>query len=246
MKKYLLIQNSEKLEIEVVCNIKNVLCGPNGVARIYGPQKGATPAQVKLLEDGLKRLAGVAEQQIGRDISEAPGSGASGGLGAGLLLLGASLRPRSEAINQYFGLEDAFEKQWDIVITAEGSLDSQSVQGKMTTEVARRARDHGAQVIALAGTIGEGAGLCHGAGIAAFTSILRCPSTLERAISETGMLLEDGAEQTMRMVLVGLAIGRREACQAPSERPALKFQASRPRSKDSRKTKANAYVNAIF
>ncbi|KAF2254513.1 glycerate kinase [Trematosphaeria pertusa] len=195
--------------IEAVCNIKNVLCGEAGVARVYGPQKGATPQQVDLLAAALARLARVAEKDMKKDISGEPGSGASGGLGAGLMLLGARLRGRSDAINEYFEFDRVFESQWDFVITAEGSLDSQSTQGKMTTEVARRAKRHGAQVVALAGTIGEGADGCYAAGINAFTSILRGPSSLDRAIAETERLVEDGAEKVMRMIMVGLTLARR-------------------------------------
>lgn len=78
----------------------------------------------------------------------------------------------------------------------------------MTTEIARRARRNGAQVVALAGTIGEGADCCYGAGIEAFTSILRAPLSLDEAIVQTETLLEDGAEKVTRMIMVGLAVGR--------------------------------------
>jgi glycerate kinase len=125
------------------------------------------------------------------------------------MMLGARLRARSEAINEYFEFDRVFEQQWDFVITAEGSLDGQSTQGKMTTEVARRAKRRGAQVVALAGTIGEGADATYGAGIKAFTSILRGPSTLEEAIVQTETLVKDGAEKVLRMIMVGLALGRR-------------------------------------
>ncbi|KZM26006.1 glycerate kinase [Ascochyta rabiei] len=199
----------ERVEIEAVCNIKNVLCGSKGVARVYGPQKGATPEQVGLLAAALYQLAQVAQKTLKRDVSSAPGSGASGGLGAGLMMLGARLRARSDAINEYFEFDRVFEKQWDFVITAEGSLDSQSTQGKMTTEIARRAKGCGAQVVALAGTIGEGADGCYGAGIKAFTSIMRGPLTLEEAISQTENLVEDGAEKVVRMIMVGMALGKR-------------------------------------
>ncbi|OAL55523.1 glycerate kinase [Pyrenochaeta sp. DS3sAY3a] len=200
---------AQKVQIEAVCNIKNVLCGPKGVARVYGPQKGATPAQVDLLAEALERLALVAQKTLKEDISRAPGSGASGGLGAGLMMLGARLRARSEAINEYFEFDSVFETQWDFVITAEGSLDHQSPNGKMTTEIARRAKRNGAQVVALAGTIGEGADGCYVTGIKAFTSILRGPSTLEEAIVQTETLVKDGAEKVIRMIMVGLALGRR-------------------------------------
>lgn len=121
----------EKVQIEAVCNIKNVLCGSKGVARVYGPQKGATPAQVEMLATSLERLAQVAQSTLGEDISQTPGSGASGGLGAGLMLLGATLRARAEAINEYFEFDRVFENQWDFVITAEGALDFQSPNGKV-------------------------------------------------------------------------------------------------------------------
>jgi glycerate kinase len=164
---------------------------------------------VDILAQALERLALVAGTRLGRNISNTPGSGASGGLGAGLMMLRARLRPRSDAINEYFEFDRVFEQQWDFVITAEGSLDGQSTHGKMTTEVARRAKRKGAQVVALAGTIGEGADATYSAGIKAFTSILKGPLTLEEAIGQTETLIQDGAEKVLRMILVGLAVGRR-------------------------------------
>lgn len=193
-------------KIEAVCNIKNILCGPDGVARVYGPQKGATQTQVEVLSDALDRFAAALQPILATDISHVPGSGASGGLGAGLMLLGAELRARSEAINDYFHIDDILEKRWDFVFTAEGSLDSQSAKGKMTVEVARRARDYGAQVIALAGTIGDGADTVYEEGIEAFTSILNAPLSLEQAISDTEKLLKDSSERTMRMIQTGMSI----------------------------------------
>lgn len=166
-------------------------------------------AQVDLLVTALNQLSLVAGTGLGRDISHAPGSGASGGLGAGLMLLGARLRARSEAINEYFEFDRIFEQQWDFVITAEGSLDGQSTQGKMTTEVARRAKRRGAQVVALAGQIGVGADATYDAGIKAYTSILNGPSTLEEAIEQTEVLIQDGAEKVVRMIMVGLALAKR-------------------------------------
>lgn len=186
-----------------------MLCGPKGVAQVYGPQKGATPEQVDLLASALERLARAAQTTLKNDISRAPGSGASGGLGAGLMMLGARLRARADAINEYFEFDRILGQPWDFVITAEGSLDFQSTEGKMTTEVARRAKQSGAQVVALAGSIGKGAELVHGAGIQAFTSILKEPLTLEEAIMQTETLVMDGAEKVLRMIMVGLTLGRR-------------------------------------
>lgn len=134
--------------IEAVCNINNVLTGRTGVARVYGPQKGATPTQVETLSTALERLAAALSPHLPNNINIGlePGSGASGGLGAGLLLLHAQLRPRSTAINEYFHIDATLDQRWDFVFTAEGSLDAQSTKGKMTGEVARRASERGAQV----------------------------------------------------------------------------------------------------
>lgn len=216
--------DNDKVTIQAVCNIENVLGGPRGVARVYGPQKGATTeAQIEVLAHGLDRLAAAMrpllltgphsnphpQQQQDEDIATVPGSGASGGLGAGLLLLGAELRPRSDAIDEYFHLDrvlgDDATTPWDFIFTAEGSLDAQSAHGKMTVDVARRGAAQGAQVVALAGTIGRGADAVYGEGIEAFTSILRAPMSLEEALRETETLLKDEAERTMRMILVGMA-----------------------------------------
>ncbi|RDW63227.1 glycerate kinase family protein [Aspergillus mulundensis] len=191
------------VEIEAVCNWKNVLCGPLGVARVYGPQKGATPEQTDLLSMALDNYAVVIHRTLGVDISDAPGSGASGGLGAGLLLIGAKLRPRYEALMEYFHLEDIFN-DCDLIITAEGAIDDQTPRGKIPAEVALRAKKRGIPVIVLAGTIGQNARVNHDVGIDAFASILQRPCTLEEAVGETERLLTEAAESAMRMVAIGI------------------------------------------
>lgn len=198
--------------IEAVCNIKNVLCGPRGVARVYGPQKGATPEQVEHLSIALENLATAAQPICGREegVGSLPGSGASGGLGTGLLLLGARLRARQEAIDEYFGLATLFDEPWDIVVTGEGSLDSQSTHGKMTVEIAKRAQARGAKVIALAGSIGEDANEVYQVGISAFMSIVDGPSDLEEAKRNTDKLLRNAAEKAIRMIQAGTTLRRNE------------------------------------
>ncbi|KAK8112767.1 glycerate kinase [Apiospora sp. TS-2023a] len=203
--------------IEAVCNIKNVLCGPRGVARVYGPQKGATPEQVEQLALALEKLA-TAAQPICRgeeEIGSLPGSGASGGLGTGLLVLGARLRARQDAIDEYFGLATLFDEHWDIVITGEGSLDSQSTHGKMTVEIAKRAQARGAKVIALAGSTGEDANEVYQVGISAFMSILDGPSDLEEAKRNTDKLLRNAAEKAIRMIQAGTTLRRNERPRPP-------------------------------
>jgi hypothetical protein len=137
-------------------NPHNVLCGERGVARVFGPQKGATPEQVELLSAAMERWAKVLEREVHLDLRTSPGSGASGGLDAGLAVLGAQLLPRFEVMFDHVDLESAIGGA-DLVLTAEGAIDEQTPCGKIPAEVARRAKRHGKPVIALAGTVGTNA-----------------------------------------------------------------------------------------
>lgn len=197
----------QDVQIEVACNWHNVLCGPRGVARVYGPQKGATPEQTELLADAMDTYAVAVQHALGTDISNAPGSGASGGLGTGLLLIGVVLRPRYEAIMEYFGLKGLFD-DCDLVVTAEGGIDFQTPLGKIPAEVAMRAKKSQLPVIALAGSIGAGADVNYQAGINAYASILQKPMTLEDAVMEAERLLVESAECAMRMVVIGRMLGK--------------------------------------
>ncbi len=189
--------------IDVACNWTNVLTGPQGVAQVYGPQKGASPETVATLETALERYAKVIGRDVGIDVRTAPGSGASGGLGAGLwALAGANLRPRFEVINEYLDL-DALIADADLVITAEGAIDRQTPRGKVPAEVARLATDRDVPVIALTGTVGEGVQAALDAGLDAYVSILDHPCTLEEALVGAHESLVRTAEQTMRLLLVG-------------------------------------------
>ena len=197
--------------IDVAVNWHNVLIGERGVARVFGPQKGATPEQVAFLETGLQIYARRIHEAIGLSVGLEPGSGASGGLGAGLMaLLGAKLHPRYDIVMQYLAFEPLLDEA-DLVITAEGSLDGQSPHGKVPCEVARRARRRGTPVMALAGSIGKGATETFAHGIDAFASIIKCPCTLDEAIGEAKKLLTCAAEDAMRMVAVGVGLGAGKA-----------------------------------
>ncbi|EAS35180.1 glycerate kinase [Coccidioides immitis RS] len=192
----------KQVRVDVLCNWKNVLCGPNGVARVYGPQKGATADQVDQLSLALETYAAIVKRAIGIDVGTIPGGGASGGLGAGLVLMGATLRPRFEAIIEYFGIEKLFD-ECDLIFTAEGGIDYQTPRGKIPGEVALRAKRRGLPVVAIAGTIGTGAAVNYDAGIDAFTSIIQGPTSLEDAVAHAPKLLSESAESAMRMVMIG-------------------------------------------
>ena len=189
-------------ELLVACNPYNVLCGERGVARVFGPQKGATPVQVEQLSAGLENWAYVLKRDLAvtADLCGGPGTGASGGLGAGLAALGARLLPRFDVLLDHLDL-DARLARADLVLTAEGALDRQTPRGKVPAEVARRAKLHGRPVLALAGMLGEGAHTVPG--VDAYTGILPAPMALAEALIRGSELLTDATERALRMILLG-------------------------------------------
>ncbi len=192
-----------QVRIDAAVNWHNQLLGERGVARVFGPQKGATPEQVEQLAAAMETYATCIENATGYDVGSAPGAGASGGLGAAVLgLLCGKLHPRYDIVMQYLEI-DEYIRHADLVITAEGSLDGQTPFGKVPAEVARRAKQAGVPVVALAGTIGKGVRLNLNCGIDAFASILTRPCTLEDAISSAPKLLARAAEDAVRMIMIG-------------------------------------------
>jgi glycerate kinase len=142
--------------IEVACDVRNPLLGPEGASAIYGPQKGATPAIVRELDAALARYADVVEAFVGRPIRDVPGAGAAGGLGAGLLaFLDARLVSGAELVLRAVRFSDRIAGA-DLVITGEGRIDRQSGYGKLTGAVTAAARRAGVSVVAVAGGLGEG------------------------------------------------------------------------------------------
>lgn len=192
-----------QVQIDVACNWHNLLCGPKGVARVFGPQKGASAETVEHLAAALDHYADMIERDLGMDVRQMPGSGASGGLGTGLHgFLGATLHPRYDIVMQYLELDSRLRES-DLVITAEGSIDFQTPRGKIPVEVAQRAKRYNLPVIAIAGTIGKDARVNFDYGIDAFSTILREPCTLSDAIENACDLLTYAAERIMRLILVG-------------------------------------------
>ncbi|UXR69220.1 glycerate kinase [Staphylococcus sp. IVB6246] len=194
--------------IDVAVNRDNVLCGESGVAKVYGPQKGATPEQVVLLSHNLEYLADLYGEISKEDLKYGQGTGASGGLGAGLVAIcGARLHPRFEIIMKYIQISDAIQNA-DLVFTAEGCLDYQTPHGKIPSEVARIAKLYHKPVIALAGTIGKDAKINYDNGIDAYVSIIPQPATLEDAMMDASRWLKNCAENAMRKVMIGIIIGK--------------------------------------
>jgi glycerate kinase len=120
--------------ITVLCDVDNPLLGPRGAARVFGPQKGATPSMVRRLERRLRRWAALLEKRTGRDVRRLPGAGAAGGLAAGLAAYGARLVRGADVVLR----AARFPRPCDYVVTGEGRVDRTSLRGKVVGEVLRR------------------------------------------------------------------------------------------------------------
>ncbi len=202
------ITRLENVTIEVACDVDNPLCGPRGATAVFGPQKfnpahPATPAQLSRLDANLARLASVIEADLGFSVTELPGAGAAGGLGAGLVAFaGGRLRPGIQIVIEAVQLRSRLSGA-DLCLTGEGALDASSAGGKTPVGVARLCRELGVPCLALAGTIGDGAPALLLQGIDAYFSICHKPMALEMAVGQAESLLSAATEQVVRGFLSG-------------------------------------------
>ena len=156
----------------VACDVDNPLPGPAGAAAVYAPQKGAGPAEVALLDDGLTAWADLVAATTGRDLRDAPGAGAAGGVGfAALAVLGARLRPGIELVLELVGFAETLAGA-ALVVVGEGSLDEQSLRGKAVVGVAGVARAAGVPVVAVCGRSTLDDAQVRGAGLDAAYALL--------------------------------------------------------------------------
>jgi glycerate 2-kinase len=140
-----------RARVVVACDVDNPLIGPVGASVVYGPQKGARPEDVVLLERALTRFADVVRRDVGVDVGSIPGSGAAGGLGAALVaFLDADLRPGTDVVMEVVGFAERLADA-DLVVTGEGSLDAGSLHGKVPMRVAQRATETSTDVLVLCG-----------------------------------------------------------------------------------------------
>lgn len=183
---------------EVLCDVDNPLCGEHGAARVYGPQKGATPQMVETLDAALTHLAKVVKEQLGWDVAEVPGAGAAGGLAAGAIaFMDARLVCGIDTVMAQTRLREAVAGA-DWVITGEGSFDEQSLRGKVVSGVIRVAKTAGAKVGVLAGQVRLPPGQYRRAGIETAVSCMEDGMDLEYAITHGQMLLDRAARRFVR------------------------------------------------
>jgi len=188
----------------VASDVTNPLCGENGASRVFGPQKGATPEMVGILDVNLKRLAAVIKRDLGPDLENYPGAGAAGGLGAGLIAFcNAEISKGVELIVEITRLKQKMAGA-ALVITGEGQMDGQSSRGKTPYGVAMAAKGMGIPAAALVGSIGKGAEEMYQFGIRTIIPIVKGPQSLEECVSTARDLVSDAAERLIRAADINL------------------------------------------
>ncbi len=178
-----------KVKFKVICDVNNPFYGENGAAYIYAPQKGATPDEVKILDDGLRNLAEVLKTGGYADIADVSGAGAAGGVGGGgIAFLNAELVAGIATFLEITALEKQIEN-CDLVITGEGKLDAQTEQGKVISGVCALAAKYDKPVIAVCGAVEKNA--VNKLNLKQVYTVIERVESLEKAMSETSEILEE-------------------------------------------------------
>ena len=185
-------------DVVVACDVDNPLTGPAGAATVYGPQKGASAADVALLELSMQRWAAAVATATGADLSDRPGAGAAGGIGlAGFAVLGGSMRSGTDLILDLVGFHDRLDGA-RLVVTGEGSLDTQTLRGKAPAGVAAAAAAAGVRTVAVCGTSTLSSSDLNGAGIDTAYALTDLEPDVARCMTDAAPLLERLAQQIAR------------------------------------------------
>lgn len=186
--------------IVAACDVSNPLCGGNGASFIFGPQKGADPGMVKVLDSNLRNYGEIIEKKMKIPVIDYPGAGAAGGLGSAILaFLGGKLEKGIDIVIKVAKLEEKL-KDADLVITGEGKIDYQTQFGKTPYGVACLAKKYDIPVIAIAGSIGKNIDELHEKGFDSIFSIVNTPMNLDDAMGNAGELLQNESEEIFRLI----------------------------------------------
>lgn len=181
----------------VACDVNNPLLGINGCAKAYAPQKGATPKMVKILEKNMTSFINIAEDIYGKSVRKVNGSGAAGGLGAGLMLfINAQLKSGVDIVLNACDFKNRI-KNADLIITGEGKIDDQTMHGKTISGVARYANKQKIPIIAFAGVI-ENVDKLKRLGISDFYSISSNDMLIDQSMAIASTLLQNKVEDVIR------------------------------------------------
>ena len=185
-------------EILVMCDVNNPLCGPEGASYVYGPQKGATPDMILLLDDNLRHFADVVEKELNISARDIPGAGAAGGLGMGLVCFtGARLVRGIDAILDLASFDEKLA-DIDVVLTGEGKLDPQSMRGKVIFGVLERCEKQNVPVIAICGRVTDPGRQAFGKRFHAIAAGADESVPLELAMKNARAMLTGATERTIR------------------------------------------------
>lgn len=195
-----------KYKILVACDVNNPLCGKNGASYIYGPQKGASIEQIKFLDDSLYNFSKIIQKELGINVLDIPGSGAAGGLGAGLMAFtSATLQQGISIVFDTLNVEQKI-KDADLIITGEGQFDKSTIFDKAPVGIAKLGLKYNIPTIGLSGSIGEGFHLIHESGIKAISSIINKPMDINTAIQDAPNLLLQASDQLLRAIKIGIEL----------------------------------------
>lgn len=190
------------VHIEVACDVTNPLTGIEGASYVFSPQKGASDDMVEILDNNLKHYARIIKDQLGIDVDNISGSGAAGGLGAGLMaFLGAKLTRGVDLVIKYTGIEEII-KDCDFIFTGEGSIDGQTLYGKVPIGLSNIAMKYHKPLIAFTGRVGEEIDCLYEQGITAIFGILSDISTKEKALEMGKSNLSMCCENVVRMIKI--------------------------------------------
>lgn len=194
------------VRVEAAVDVNNPLCGPEGASFVYGPQKGADAATIRVLDDALAHYAAIIRRDVGKDVLNVPGSGAAGGAGAGLIaFLDAQIEPGVAIVFRALDVEERIAHA-ALVLTGEGRMDSQDIYGKAPMAVASLSHRLGVPVIAIVGSTSRDYRVVFDHGLDAVIGAVNRPMSQDRAIHETAGLVTEAAMRAMRMIRVGMTI----------------------------------------
>ena len=192
------------IKFEVACDVTNKLCGKEGASYIYGPQKGASAEDVKILDKNLLHIGNLIEKDLGVNVLDIKGGGAAGGLGAGMVaFFGAKLRPGVDIIFDTLSVEEKI-KDADLIITGEGQFDISSTYNKAPAAIAKLGKKYNIPTIGISGSFGEGFDKLDEFGILSKSTLINKISSLDDNIKDAGNLLKIASLEQLKAVKIGM------------------------------------------
>ena len=194
--------------LTLMSDVDNPLFGENGAACVFGPQKGAGPELVRFLDGQLRALDAAIRRELGVCVADVPGAGAAGGLGAGCMaFLGGQIKSGIEAVLELLRFDEQLPGT-ELVITGEGRVDAQSVQGKVISGIARRTRARGVPLIAIAGSADDSSEAAYALGVDAIFTTDRTAVGFEQLRGRCGEDYRRTLRDVLRLLRVGERMGR--------------------------------------